>query len=440
MTVDLPALRGEIRRKDTTPQRLLEIAALDPQLSRSVAKAKTTPPDVLARLASSSDMPTRTRVAENPNAPAQALAHLASDPQWTVLKAVAEHPQLPAGILLKLSRHKRSTVRAAAVKVGLERGLFSPDDLREFLADPAGEVRLELAAWDGLDTAQADAFLHDPAASVRHTILCRSVGAYTHNFSRAPAALPAPLTTAQVLPLLDDEDGSVRLYALRVLDRLDFDFLSLPLTQRQKLARDEDGALRGWVLDHWSDWFAPSTPAEARAAAEILTELASSPTESVRAEVAWLAQDPALIRQMAQDESADVRAYLFLNPQTPHELLRQVADGLDNPLGHPFRWGRCSGGPLLTHPNLTDTDWAELLADGGPLARLTDKVALSWVYRDFPETWEKITRFLVKSTDPTVLAALVQWSLPADVRRDLKAALERHAPQLLPDYQKKYER
>lgn len=454
MTLDIAALRGEIRRKSTTPARLLEIAALDPQLSRSVAQAKTTPPDVLDKLARSSDMPTRTRVAEHPNAALPTLLHLAGDPQWTVLKALTEHPNLPAEVLEKLSRHKRSTVRAATVKMLLARGPLARGDWERLQRDPAEEVRMELAAWKGLDAAQAAAFLQDPAASVRHTILARSLGAFTHKLSRQPFPLPAPLTPAQVLPLLDDENAEVRLYAVRVLERQKFDFLTLPLPQRERLALDADPALASHLLNLWPQWFAAT---EAESAAHILAELAQSPneglrmkalsltedarllqaaaadpSEAVRAEVAARVRDLSALQGLAHDSSETVRLQILSNPHASRELLRQVAGSTPNFF---------SRSALFAHPNLTEADWQELLSDGGPVLAggRIDFTRLYMQYRDTrPDVYLRIMDYLAHSQRADVLGQMLGYHMSPAAVVQLGQSIQQHAPQLLPRYKEKY--
>lgn len=463
MTLDLPALRGEIRRKDTTPARLLDIAALDPQLSRSVAKAKTTPPQVLDRLARSPDMPTRARVAEHSATPLPTLAHLAGDPQWTVLKALTENPNLPADLLLGLSRHKRATVRAAAVRAGLARGPLAPEDWTRLRQDPAEEVRLELAYWTALDIPHALELLQDAAAEVRRVVAQRQTQrVYLANHRQIPQ-VAQPLSAEQLLPLLDDESGEVRLPALRALHQLGFNFLLLPTEQRQKLVLGDDARVSEEILRRfWPDWFSGAetgaeqetlaglrqNPAEAvRLLAlrltgdlDVVQTFADDPGESVRAEVAARVPDLPTLQKLAQDAEPWVRYYLTFNPHLPCEWLLRVVGTLELPLTFRPQWGGPYVAPLLTHPSLTDADLRALLADDGPLSRTRHKVELNYIYRDHRATWAKILKILVESRDPDVLAALLEWMPPADIRAELKTALERHAPQLLPRYRERYER
>lgn len=460
MTLNLAALRGEIRRKDTTPERLLEIAELDPQLSRSVAKGKTTPPAVLDRLARSGDMPTRAQVAQNPNTLPATLFHLVDDPQWTVLKALTEHPHFPAELLGKLSCHKRSTVRAAAVRVMLERGPLSQSDWKRLLGDPAEEVRMELAAYAGLDAAQMAAFLQDPAAGVRHTILARGVGAYTHKLTRKPFSLPAPLTPAQVLPLLNDENADVRFYALRMLAKHNFDFLTLPPEERERLATDP--ALSREVVRLWPQWFRSSEPEAMRRTLaslrvscdkevkmhafrltdeQTLKSYVASPREEERAEVAARVSDPVTLQKLAQDESSNVRFYLLYNPHLSRELVWQVVESLDLHERRPYQILPLQRPRVFGNPNLTESDWAALLADDSPIVSqdFHHFELSSWAGGDH-EVLARMVSYLSRSHLPRVLSKIMNFHNTPQGRADLKKSIQQHAPDLLPRYQKLYER
>lgn len=116
MTLDLTALKKEANQKGTSASRLLEIAALDVQLSRTVAKSRHTPLAVLEPLAKSADMPTRRAVAANPNTPATMLEKMAGDKQWTVLKAIAANPNTAPSTLVQLLDHKQDSVWQAVLE------------------------------------------------------------------------------------------------------------------------------------------------------------------------------------------------------------------------------------------------------------------------------------------------------------------------------------
>lgn len=113
MSLDLKPLKKEAGDRKTSAARLLELASMDVQLSRSVAKSKHAPAQVLEYLARSSDMTTRRAVAANPTIPLALMEKLARDNQWTVLKAVATNASTPPHLLKHLASHSRDTVRHA---------------------------------------------------------------------------------------------------------------------------------------------------------------------------------------------------------------------------------------------------------------------------------------------------------------------------------------
>lgn len=114
--LDLTTLKREARAKGTSETRLLELAALDVQLSRTIAKAAHTPLTVLEKLATSADMPTRRAVAANSHTPGAMLDKMAGDKQWTVLKAIAANPNATPPTLVQLLNHKQDSVWQAVLE------------------------------------------------------------------------------------------------------------------------------------------------------------------------------------------------------------------------------------------------------------------------------------------------------------------------------------
>ena len=146
--MDMEALKKEIKRRTRpSPERLLELSRLAPQLSRLIPKYISNIPLALYHeLARSRDMPTRAAVAKDHQAPLEILEILARDPQWTVAKAVLgakvnRKVTLSRTIFETIAGHKRFSVRQTAAE-----SRFCPPDLLEFLArDPAPEVRRAVA-------------------------------------------------------------------------------------------------------------------------------------------------------------------------------------------------------------------------------------------------------------------------------------------------------
>lgn len=111
MTASLNALKREARKQGTSPERRLELAALGPELAREVARAQHTPPEVLARLADTDDLPTLERLAANKRTPPEVLLRLASCVHWEVVWWVAQNPGTPLAALEALTGHPSAQVR-----------------------------------------------------------------------------------------------------------------------------------------------------------------------------------------------------------------------------------------------------------------------------------------------------------------------------------------
>jgi hypothetical protein len=144
--MDLNALKKEAKSPSPSPERLLELAKLDPSLSREIAKRYALPLDVARELTKSRDMPTRAALARNHRIPLEILEILARDSQWTVAKAVLgakvnRKITLSRVIFETIARHKRHTVRQSAA----EHFLCPADLLEELAADAAPEVRSSVA-------------------------------------------------------------------------------------------------------------------------------------------------------------------------------------------------------------------------------------------------------------------------------------------------------
>lgn len=169
MTQDLASLKREARLKSTSAGRLLELAALDPQLSRSVAKSKYASADVLEQLSRSGDMPTRRAVAANPVAPLGLLEKLAKDHQWTVLKAVATNPSTPEHLLMLLASHKRDSVRQSLFA---RSGLPLTDRVLEvFLHSSHIEDRRKLASYSPISPYLLEQLSEETDLEVRHNLV-----------------------------------------------------------------------------------------------------------------------------------------------------------------------------------------------------------------------------------------------------------------------------
>jgi hypothetical protein len=79
-----------------------------------LARNRSTPRDILSRLAGSANEYTRMYVAANPNAPAEVLADLSKDGMRAVRLSVAQNPSTPRGTIDVLLRDADETVRRLA--------------------------------------------------------------------------------------------------------------------------------------------------------------------------------------------------------------------------------------------------------------------------------------------------------------------------------------
>lgn len=171
MTQDLTSLKREARHKSTSAGRLLELAALDVQLSRTVAQSKYAPANVLEQLSRSGDMPTRRAVAANPNTPLGLLDKLAKDHQWTVLKAVAGNPSTPEHVLILLASHKRDSVRQSLfARYGLP---LTDRVLEVFLHSSQIKDRRKLASYSPLSPHLIGQLSKETDLEIRHNLVWR---------------------------------------------------------------------------------------------------------------------------------------------------------------------------------------------------------------------------------------------------------------------------
>lgn len=112
MTLDWKALKREARKQGTSAERLAELVALGPELSREVARGQHTPPHVLQALASHPDPLTVEAVASNPHTPPQILEGLSLE-NAALVKKVAHNRSTPASTLERLGNSQSDQIREA---------------------------------------------------------------------------------------------------------------------------------------------------------------------------------------------------------------------------------------------------------------------------------------------------------------------------------------
>lgn len=112
MTLDWKALKREARKQGTSAERLAELVALGPELSREVARGQHTPPYVLQALAAHPDPLTVEAVASNPHTPPQILEGLSLE-NAALAKKVAHNKSTPASTLERLGNSQSDQIREA---------------------------------------------------------------------------------------------------------------------------------------------------------------------------------------------------------------------------------------------------------------------------------------------------------------------------------------
>lgn len=226
MTTNLKTLSREARQATTSPARLLELAAMAPQLSRTVARLPQAAGPVLETLARSGDLTTRKLVAAHPAAPPALLETLGTDRQWTVLKAVAENPHTPARTLDALAGHARHTVRLAA----LHNPHIRPAVVETLSHDHDLTVRVAALFHPALPGSVKRHALTDPLPEVRAAAL----GSLGHLLPDAGG-----LTDADLQQAATDPEDQVRHAAAILLDRDDLPFYRfMPAGRAEQLANE----------------------------------------------------------------------------------------------------------------------------------------------------------------------------------------------------------
>jgi hypothetical protein len=273
--IDLKALKREAKSKNTTLERLREIANLHVQISRAVATSHHAPPQILDDLARSSDMPTRAAVAKNPNTPLEGLERLSEDHQWTVLKGLTVNQKTSVAIFLRLALHRQSSVQVAVAI-----SAFVPIRALEYLAQ------------HGCEAAH-----HAMTASRQVTpgpVLAMLIG-QTNKEIRERLALHPNTPTETLWVLLEDQDETVRGAAA-----CNANFSGKDL---ERLALSSDMRIRAGVA------FNRNSPGK------VLQDLARDPEDTVRLTVALNHSTPAnTLEILAGDTDEGVRQMVAMNP------------------------------------------------------------------------------------------------------------------------------
>ncbi|WP_295818236.1 hypothetical protein [uncultured Deinococcus sp.] len=263
MTLDLMALKREIRSQKATPNRLKKIAMMDVTLARLIARRYHTPISVLEALALHPDVFTRRNVARHPQAPTSTLLLLAKNRRFHILKALASNQSTPGQVVNELARHQHHTVRAACLgnphltfnryfqlahdphpyvraawlKHELENIRMSrspaptPDELDEWFASPDIEIRRVLACHLYMLTPteqvlRGDVLIQDSDRKIREFAAPYASAKTLESLLNDESELVRTFTAARsedetvLLALLADKDDTVRRAATHSLHRL----------------------------------------------------------------------------------------------------------------------------------------------------------------------------------------------------------------------------
>ncbi|MCD0166556.1 hypothetical protein [Deinococcus sp. 12RED42] len=214
MTLDWKALKREARKQGTSAERLAELVALGPELSREVARGQHTPPQVLQALASHPDPLTVEAVASNPHTPPQILEALS-------LKTTA---------LAKKVAHNKSTPGPTLERLGNSQS----DQIREAVSfNPSAPLHVLMMLRD------------DPNAAVSDHLLLRSMG-LLDLYGKAKDVPAEKLVRAMALTDLIPAEAAARLsecsdphVQLGLLENIDKVALSVRNEIRQRLLSKE---------------------------------------------------------------------------------------------------------------------------------------------------------------------------------------------------------
>jgi hypothetical protein len=166
--MDEKNLRAQARAAKTTDERLLELLAIEPALSKIIACRPQLSDAVYEYLLQLNLIATLRLIATHGNTPAHFMLRLAQHRNLNVVKALAANPNLSADALQHLSAHKKPTVR----EVLAARRNLPPPVRAALLADKEASVRTAMIANPDICEAELDALLDDESPEVRARLAC----------------------------------------------------------------------------------------------------------------------------------------------------------------------------------------------------------------------------------------------------------------------------
>ncbi|MDB5269693.1 MAG: hypothetical protein JWP58_2733 [Hymenobacter sp.] len=296
-----------------TPALALTLAGgPDAAIRQRLAANKRTPEALLTSLARSPDADLRRRVARNPATSPAALATLATDADPAVRRAAARHRTTPPAALAPLTTDPSAEVREA-----LARNAQCPlAALEQLGADADKKVRQAVADSARLPQALHMALLVDPSSRVRHHAAFNRrtpyhLMHYSHDHGGNPPAERPPFPAWDLTqPWRQHQDQRHReKVAKAAADRRARQLPPLPPAPPVPPA-DEAHINRVYRGEY--------TPAD-------LAEWAASPTAGLRAALCYHLEDLDMLRRLADDPVAKVRAAAAHNPRMPAEVLARLA-------------------------------------------------------------------------------------------------------------------
>ncbi len=148
----------------------------DPQVKRSVARNRLTPPAVLDRLAKEPDVGLLGFISQNPGTPASTLEYLAKSDDWGVRSGVASNPCTPPSVLIVLAK-EMDVAGGEYIRYSLAGNPGTPQAVFNFLVkDKDGLTRAAIAENISTPEAIFQILAKDKQNSVREKV-ARNPGA-----------------------------------------------------------------------------------------------------------------------------------------------------------------------------------------------------------------------------------------------------------------------
>jgi hypothetical protein len=363
-------VRSAVARHANTPAETLAAMSAAGDASKYVRSALAANPRTPAAALVPTDADdhfTRKSLARNPNAPAEVLRALATDRDTTIVEELAMNPATPDDVVLSLITHWSSTVASAIARrnpdpnptrwrtitvttrvgrgyveqpkrIPVERGgRFTPEQIEAMAVSPHRPLRLAAASQPDAPHAVLAALAADEDMWIRVRVM---------ENEGTPAALLIQMaqneTEARIMPMLANRsdlpgEAIIAIAARKVRNA----HKALPSHTIETLLAHEDPIVRasaarvarevsGEDAEVWERLFADDAK-EVRVAAanacpaSVLNQQASHTCKHVRAVVADLTHDPAVLFSLVNDTEVTVRRRVVKNTGCPAEAMMALA-------------------------------------------------------------------------------------------------------------------